>query len=224
MLNPSRSVASVVLDHSECAEVFSRHRIDYCCRGERSIEVAVRERGLEVEHVMAELGEAIAARRERPPSPAALATPALIEHIVHRHHAYLRRVLPFLRPLAAKVARVHGDHQPTLREVDALVAELAETLLDHLDEEEQALFPALAADDGAPAAAGPWLAAMRDEHLAVAALLERLRRAAGDYIPPPWACGSFRTLFGELEALERDVFTHVHLENHVLGPRFAPGT
>ena len=30
-----------------------------------------------------------------------------------------------------------------------------------------------------------------------------------------------RTLFAELEQLERDILTHVHLENHVLMPRFA---
>ena len=31
------------------------------------------------------------------------------------------------------------------------------------------------------------------------------------------------TLFAELEVLEGDVLTHVHLENHVLMPRFAAG-
>jgi quercetin dioxygenase-like cupin family protein len=55
----------------------------------------------------------------------------------------------------------------------------------------------------------------------VAALLERIRVASDDLTIPSWACGSYRMLFNELQAAERDTFTHVHLENHVLAPRFA---
>lgn len=48
-----------------------------------------------------------------------------------------------------------------------------------------------------------------------------MRDAAEDYLIPDWACTSYRTLFAELERLEGDVLRHVHLENHVLMPRFA---
>jgi iron-sulfur cluster repair protein YtfE (RIC family) len=44
----------------------------------------------------------------------AMSTPELISYIVSRHHAHLYAALPFLAPLAAKVARVHGDHNPKL--------------------------------------------------------------------------------------------------------------
>jgi regulator of cell morphogenesis and NO signaling len=43
-------------------------------------------------------------------------------------------------------------------------------------------------------------------------------------LPPEWACTSYRTLLSELAALEGDVLRHVHLENHVLMPRFAAMT
>lgn len=62
---------------------------------------------------------------------------------------------------------------------------------------------------------------MTDDHHEVARLLEGIRVATGDYALPDWACNSYRTLFHELEAIEKDIFTHVHLENHVLLPRFA---
>ncbi len=63
---------------------------------------------------------------------------------------------------------------------------------------------------------------MNEEHLAVGTLLETMRNATEDYLLPDWACNSYRTLFSELSQLEGDVLTHVHLENHVLRPRFAP--
>ncbi|MBL8921283.1 MAG: DUF542 domain-containing protein [Myxococcaceae bacterium] len=220
-VNPSQSVASIVLDHSECAQVFQRHRIDFCCRGELPLEVAAKERGVPVDSLLSELDAAIVARRG--PAPASwreASTRDLINHLIDTHHAFLRRVLPFVRPLAAKVARVHGDHNPKLRSLDAAVGELTATLLTHLDDEEQQLFAELLAPDAQAERRAALLAAMHSEHLAVAELLRRIREAAEDFTLPEWACRSYTALFGELEALERDVFTHVHLENHVLKPRF----
>jgi regulator of cell morphogenesis and NO signaling len=62
---------------------------------------------------------------------------------------------------------------------------------------------------------------MREEHELVGRMLDRLRRVSHDFTVPPWACNSYRTLFSELVALERDIHVHVHLENNVLAPRFA---
>lgn len=222
MLDPQQTVASTVLDHSECAQVFQRHRIDYCCRGELSIEAAAKARQLDVPALVNELSAAIAERHGAQPSdPRDWATPELIAHIVSKHHAYLRRALPFVTTLAAKVSRVHGERNPKLRELHAEVDRLAAALLPHLDEEERVLFPALSNSQPDRAAIATQLAAMLQEHLAVAQLLERVRAASDEFTLPDWACNSYRTLFSELEQLESDVFTHVHLENHVLQPRFA---
>lgn len=225
MLSPAQSVANVVLDHSECAQVFQQHRIDFCCRGQLSVEQAAKERGVELPALLGQLERAIAERRgDAPVGMRETSTPALIDHIVGKHHVYLRHALPFVRQLAAKVARVHGERNPKLRALDSAVRELSETLLVHLDDEEERLFPALrsagASVDPETARA---LAAMRAEHLTVAELLGAIRDASDDFALPGWACGSYRALFGELQAIEQDTFRHVHLENHVLAPRFGHG-
>lgn len=216
-LHPSRTVADIVVDHSECGMVFQRHRIDFCCRGERTVEAAARERGADLDRLMQELRQAVAERREARPSMRELTTAELVEHIIGTHHAYLRRALPFLLAIATKVARVHGDRNPKLWELCEAVDELAGALLPHLDEEETKLFPALRAGDRDVDA---MLATMRDDHRDVAALLDRIRAASDEFSIPAWACGSYQMLLRELQALERDTFTHVHLENHVLAPRF----
>ncbi len=222
MLDKNQSVASVVLEHSECAEVFQSHRIDFCCRGELSLDAAARERGVALDGLLAELDRAIAARRGEVTADArALTTPQLIAHIVAKHHVPLRRTLPFVRALANKVARVHGAHNPKLVELDAAVGVLCDTLVPHLDEEERRLFPLLESAEPSPAETAKQLDAMHAEHLQVAGQLERIRAAADDFALPDWACNSYRTLFAELSGLESDIFHHVHLENHVLRPRFA---
>ena len=52
-------------------------------------------------------------------------------------------------------------------------------------------------------------------------LLARMRVLSDGFTTPEWGCRSYRILMGELETLEGDVLRHVHLENHVLMPRFA---
>lgn len=221
MLNPQTSVSNIVLDHSECAQIFKHHRIDFCCRGDRSVEAAAQEKGIDLEALVAELSQAIEGRQGgRPADPRDLTTPELITHIVANHHDYLRTALPFVDGLASKVSRVHGDHNLKLRDLHVAVEALVATLGPHLDEEERVLFPLLSQMKPDSRAVVELLESMVEEHLAVAKLLETIRAASDDFTLPEWACNSYRTLFSELSQLESDLFVHVHLENHVLKARF----
>jgi regulator of cell morphogenesis and NO signaling len=221
-LDPQQTVARIVLDHSECAVVFQKNRIDYCCKGGVSLRDACAERGLEPAKLVAELEHAIAERTGGAEAdPRELSTAGLVGHIVSKHHEYLRKALPFVQGLAAKVRRVHGEHDPRLLELDEIVQGLVTALGPHLDEEEQTLFPELMRKTPDHAVVARELATMMKDHLAVGALLGRMRTTTADFATPEWACNSYRTLFAELERLEGDVLRHVHLENHVLMPRFA---
>lgn len=218
MLDPKTPVATLVLDHSECAPVLARHRIDYCCKGQRPLTEACTALGLDLASVVGELETAIARRSTPAVDPRKLSTRELIAKAIAPHHRYLHRTMPFLVSLSAKVARVHGEREPSLREVARVVDQLVTTLDRHLADEERVLFPALI--EGRDAEARPLLADMRREHEEVGAMLAELRQAAADYQPPPWACNSYRTLMAELAVLEADTLEHVHLENHALMPRF----
>lgn len=221
MLNPRQAVAQVVLDHSECAEVFRRHHIDFCCQGELSLEEAARRRQVKLEELLKELEQRIAERREPAGvDPRTLSTAELVDFLKTRYHEPLRRGLPFALALAKKVSRVHGAHNPSLVELEQAVTELADALEAHLGDEEQELFPRLGAPAPERAGVQQLLGAMAGEHLALTALLQRVRAASDGFTLPDWACTSYRTLFSELENLERDVSAQVHLEQHVLRPRF----
>lgn len=211
------TVAEIVAAHPECARVFQAHRIDFCCQGAVPLGETCRARGLRPEDVLAELEAALRRGGAEAPGLRALSTPALIEHLVSTHHAYLRQTLPWVAQMAAKVARVHGARDPRLEELDATVRDLGWLLLRHLDDEEQATFPALLTRSGAEVQ--PLLEAMRAEHLAVGGILEKIRGLTDDLTPPVWACATYRTLLAELEHLEGDTLRHVHTENHVLAAR-----
>jgi regulator of cell morphogenesis and NO signaling len=225
-IDRSATVAQIVARHSETAAVFQKHRIDFCCRGDVTVAQALAGRQEDPEALFGELEQAVLDRCvERPEEDLlTLPTAALLARIVDRHHGYVRRALPRVAPLLAKVAAVHGEHNPKLIPLRESFSELADQLEPHLDFEEEILFPDLVRQDGPTARTRAQLDDMAREHLGVGAKLAQIRALADDYTTPPWGCSSYRALIVELQALETDVLQHVHLENHVLMPRFAGQT
>ena len=221
MFDPSQRIAQIVLDHPETAAVFHRHAIDFCCHGNQGLAEACAQAAEDPTAILGELDEAVASTpRTDEPDPRELSTPALTHYIIEHHHEYLRSALPLVISLATKVWRVHGERQPSLEALVMGLHELEYVLVPHLEEEEVSIFPMLESDAPDPAAIARMLASMEDEHAAVGELLATIRSVADDYAVPEWACSTFRRLFAELTNLEADIKRHVHLENHVLAPRF----
>ncbi len=214
-------VAQIVIDYPSCAKLFTEHKIDFCCHGEVTLAEACAARQLDVEEFLARLrAQATSSPEAETLDVTAISTPELVAHIVSRHHTYLRRTLPALEALVARVAGVHGGHNPKLPELLDVYRELRAALEPHLDEEESELFPLLMARGADPTAVREGLTSMREEHEEVGRMLDRLRSLADDFTVPDWGCGSYRMMMSELAALEEDTLRHVHLENHVLLPRF----
>ncbi len=227
-LNRSATVAQIVTEHFVAARVFQKHQIDFCCHGDVTVAEACRGRPLDPEQVFAELEAALPATGAdaAEEDPRALSTAALVARIVDRHHGYLRRQLPLIAPLVSKVAQVHGGRNDKLAALAEAFLELKQALEPHLEQEEEVLFPALTARRPDPEIVRRELDRMRADHLAVGALLERIRALTDGFTIPDWGCNTYRVLMSELEALEADVLRHVHLENHVLAtrPPFARAT
>jgi regulator of cell morphogenesis and NO signaling len=219
-IDRTATVAQIVTEHAVAARVFQKHGIDFCCRGGVTVAEACRDRAIEPATVWADLEALPAEGRAASEDPRRLSTAELLDLIVERHHGYLRRALPFVVPLAVKVAEVHGEKNGRLAELRDVVAEIADALDPHLDREEQVLFPALLARRPDAEVIARELASMHADHLEVGTLLARMRALSDGFTTPEWGCRSYRILMGELETLEGDVLRHVHLENHVLMPRF----
>lgn len=135
--------------------------------------------------------------------------PAELDRLAADHDAIWAR-LPFLGPMAVKLAEECRTGQDRCAELAALVIRLRALLLDHLDHEEQTL--ALLAPDVGLARAE--LASLHEEHLAISELLGHIR-AALDRIPGDM-CPTERALRGELARLDRHVRGQVEVEERIL--------
>src|SRR5689334_23953660 len=111
------TLARIVLDHPECAEVFRERRIDFCFRADLTVARACELQGIDPGDVVGDLERAIANGERGAEDLRRMTTPELVEHIVARYHGFLRGALPYLEPLVAKVARVHGEHDARLLDV-----------------------------------------------------------------------------------------------------------
>lgn len=217
MIDPRTTLGDLVTANPARARTLEDLDLDYCCEGRRSLEDACREAGREVGEVVAALDEVDARAPGQPADWAGLSVPALLDHIVAGHHAYLRAEAPRLVELGRKVASVHGDRHPELATVVATFEQLWGELEPHLDEEEGEVFPALRA-----VAAGEDraidLAGLRGEHDAAGALLDRLRADTKMFETPADGCASYQAFYAGLAQLDADTRLHVHKENNVVFP------
>lgn len=224
MLTTDRTIAAIAAELPAAIPVFEQLGIDYCCGGRRSLADACGAAGVPVERVLQLL-------THTPPDQENdwrnASSPELIRHIVGRHHAYARQASLRIDALLSKVVTRHAAAHPELQEIAAAFHALSQELAAHLLREENVLFPLLESL-GAPPATGleSSLAApirrMTEDHDDAGAMLARLRELTDGYRPPSDACPPFTALYRNLEEFEHDLHLHVHLENNILFPRFAP--
>lgn len=217
-----RTVGEIVAENPSQARVFQAFGIDFCCQGGRTLREACTLKGIGLESVIEQLEAANAVPTAPENNPALLPPVELIQHIVDKHHAYLRAELPRIHAMSQRVANVHGGHTPALVELFEVFCAMAEELDGHMMKEERILFPAIQSlctgSVGVMPLDGP-VACMLQEHDDAGAALARMRGLTHDFNPPPEACNTYRALFAGLAELEEDLHRHIHLENAVLFPQ-----
>jgi regulator of cell morphogenesis and NO signaling len=127
-----RTVGELVAMHPQLSRVFQARAIDFCCQGNRTVREACDRKGCDVDTLTAELNAALAGPQPPTNAPADLTPAALIAHIVEAHHEPLRRELPRLHAMTARVAQRHGGHTPSLIEVHHVFTTMATELSLHL--------------------------------------------------------------------------------------------
>ena len=224
----STSLGDIVAADYRAAGVFNRLGLDFCCGGKRTFGEACAAARLDPGAVAAELAKLSAMSGADDVPDVSWPVEALAHYIVSRHHAYVRRQLPFISGHLAKLVAVHGERHPELQLIADHFAVLSLELQTHMMKEEQVLFPfikQLEVADKTPeftcgSVENP-IRVMEAEHDSAGAALAKLRLLNDDYRAPADACNTYRAMLDGLARLEADMHTHVHLENNILFPRAA---
>lgn len=229
LIRKDYSLGEVVTVYPAVVKKFNDMELDYCCGGSKSLELALKEKGIDVDKFVEDLNKEFKEFkfensqyvdwREK-------SSEELINHIVETHHGETFRLLKEIDPLMVKVFRVHFSHGPELlMKVHSLFGKLKCELEEHLLKEENILFPLMikydqAKDKEEKKEIEEDIRIIVNEHEAAGDILKELAEVTDDYKVPEWGCISFKLLYDYLHDLEKDLFIHIHKENNILFPRY----
>ena len=224
------TVRDVVLEVPQATGVFERLRIDYCCGGQVPLSEACANAGFELESVVKLLEDAAHTKRPKALDFQTCSLTDLITYIVDKHHTFTLEEMLRLGALGEKVLAAHVENHPELSLVNKSMKELFADLSPHMFKEEQILFPYIVSlekslTSGQAVHRAPFgtvnnpVNMMMMEHEGAGEILKNLRKLSLNYSTPTDGCISYRSFYRGLEAFERDLHQHIHLENNILFPR-----
>lgn len=224
-----QTLASIVIKNHQVVPVLEKYNLDFCCKGKRELAEACAEKGLETDKIAAELESVLAGPREKSMPFSEMNSGQLINHILVRHHFYVKQAMPLIIMHLEKVAAKHGDHYPYMIEVLNLFEKIQQEMTSHMQKEELVLFPRiLEVEKGYNQKSDPVfnenyvsgpIFVMENEHEQAGDILFKIRELTNNYTPPAGACTTFRVCLAELKEFEDDLHEHVHLENNILFPK-----
>lgn len=226
MYDANKTVRELAVELPHAVRVFERFGIDYCCGGGKPLAEACQQAQISLDDVLRRLSDAAPSNADEQ-NWADLPVTALIDHIVTRHHSYVKQELPRLQQLLAKVAGKHAEKHSELIQVKVVFASLNDELNSHLMKEETILFPYLyQLDQKGSVRGGACFGTVKNpihmmelEHDSAGDALRQLRQITNQFKCPENKCVSYEMLYRGLEEFEADLHQHIHLENNILFPR-----
>jgi regulator of cell morphogenesis and NO signaling len=224
------TISEIVTQDFRTSEVFRKHGIDFCCGGQIALDVACRQKNIQLDQIIQELNifEQTKSGTEHIYNDWEL--DFLADYILNTHHRYVKSEIPVLKTYLEKIAEVHGGNHPELIAVKNLFVESSEALMHHMEKEEVILFPyikeLLQYQKQAEKMENPVIDPsenpmneMMDEHVTEGDRFREMAKLTGNYSIPEDACNTYLVALRKLEAFERDLHRHIHLENNILFPK-----
>lgn len=221
-----RTVNEWAAHRSQLYNVFNKHGIDVLWDGHKRLIDACREKDINPQHVADDLAAASEpAYREGGTNWYRASLTELCDHIQSTHHEYLRRELPRLARLLADIDDTSRRQHPELDELRELFGSFRQLLMEHVEQEEKALFETLRAIDSHKISVDDKQAdprglslLMKGDHDQICTDLLRIRRLTNGYTPPHGASPAHRAMIAGLWELEANLQLAMREEDEILFP------
>lgn len=213
------TLGNIVAQNFKAAAVFTKHKLDFCCGGKKTLTEACIQKEIDPAIVVKELNFLTNTAKDVMPFNEMNAS-ELISYILIHHHFYTKQNMPLILGHLEKVATKHGERFTYMPKVAALFSNLYQEMMQHMQKEEQILFPAIKEleQNTAKRLIAQPIAVMEAEHEVAGNILAQIRELTHDYTAPEDACTTFRIGLLELQEFENNLHQHVHLENNILFP------
>ncbi len=224
-----KQIGQFVAEDFRTAAIFNKYGIDFCCKGDRTIEEVCDKNNVDCNQLLDELDHVLNSSTDQSIDYKSWPLDLLAEYIEKKHHRYVEEKTPVLRQFLDKLCKVHGQRHPELLEITAYFIASSRELAAHMKKEELILFPFIkkmvkAQLDGTAIQAPQFgtvenpIAMMKDEHENEGERFRQIAKLTDNYTPPSDACNTYKVTFAMLEEFEKDLHLHIHLENNILFP------
>lgn len=223
------TIGEIVAEDYRASDIFRDFGIDFCCGGNISIADACKGNKDCEDKIMQQLIQLQQQPDNSTPNYQDWKPGFLADYIQNTHHSFVRREIPVLLEYLEKIASVHGDNHPELHEVFKQFKASAAALSDHMLKEEAVVFPAIKAMEEARQKQESFskrgygtiynpIHQMFQEHDTEGARFRKIAELTDNYTLPDDACNTYHVAMSKLEAFEKDLHKHIHLENNILFP------
>lgn len=226
------TIGEYVAKDFRTAAVFSKYGIDFCCKGNRTIEEASEKKGADSQSITDEIKAVLESKSDNSIDFTSWPLDLLADYIEKTHHRFVVEKTKVLLPFLEKLCKVHGPSHPELIEINELFLGCAAEMAQHMKKEELVLFPfvkkmvqatltdELIAKPHFGTVENP-IAMMMEEHENEGDRFRKIAELTNNYTPPSYACNTFKVTFAMLQEFEQDLHKHIHLENNILFPAAA---
>jgi regulator of cell morphogenesis and NO signaling len=224
------TIGDFVAKDYRTAAVFSKYGIDFCCKGQRTIDEVCSNKDINEAHLLRDLNAVLDAKNDSGVDFNSWSLDLLIDYIEKKHHRYVEEKTQILIPFLEKLCSVHGSNHPELFEINTLFNDSAKELASHMKKEEMILFPFVKEMINATKSHGtigkPFfetvknpISAMMTEHEAEGERFRTISALTNNYTPPEDACNTYKVTYAMLQEFEQDLHKHIHLESNILFPK-----
>lgn len=224
------TIGEYVAKDFRTAAVFSKHGIDFCCKGNRTIEEVCDQKKLNQTNLLGELNTVLNSKNDSAIDFNSWPLDLLVDYIEKTHHRYVEEKTTILLPFLDKLCKVHGNTHPELFQINEFFKGCAGELAQHMKKEELILFPFIKklvrATISNDAVEQPHfgtienpIAMMMDEHDTEGERFRKIAELSHNYTPPADACNTYKVTYAMLKKFEEDLHKHIHLENNILFPK-----
>jgi regulator of cell morphogenesis and NO signaling len=224
------TIGEYVAKDFRTAAIFSKHGIDFCCKGHRTIEEVCDLKKLNQANLLEELNSVLFTKNDSGIDFNSWPLDLLADYIEKTHHRYVQEKTNILLPFLDKLCKVHGSSHPELFQINELFIGCAGEMAQHMKKEELILFPfikkmvhavishELLEQPHFGTVENP-IAMMMHEHDAEGERFRKIAELSKNYNPPTDACNTYKVTFAMLQEFEEDLHKHIHLENNILFPK-----
>jgi regulator of cell morphogenesis and NO signaling len=212
------------------AAIFSKHQIDFCCKGQQTIKEVCQLKNINEADLLEELNTVINTKNDSGIDFNSWPLDLLVVHIETTHHRFVEQKTPVILQYLNKLCAVHGANHPELHQIYKLFAGCAGELAQHMKKEELILFPFITemmnATKSHDSIQQPHfgtvnnpITMMMEEHNAEGERFRKIADLTNNYTPPADACNTYKVTYAMLEEFEQDLHKHIHLESNILFPK-----